>query len=327
VAEMLRRIPRSDEEAIPVQQLCPSQLRADSVCTGCVKAVVGFLHVFGAVEVLRGVEDDEQKVKAASETALYFLASLAAYMDKNLTLISDWERKGANGAHPVTQALSSGTQFLYVMERKRTTEHGDWTPTRTVFVSQAIIRAKARGKREPMYLMQYDAAAGRYQLIGGRKRSRDQNALEVMKREIAEELAANHLTYGDDYELHELVPDLTISELSRTYGAFTEYHFTIYQAIFDRKHLILGPNDRWVNYSELMAGRTKDGALLITAEGHNYFQDINERIHGGLQNLPLSIKATQRRPIKEIIRDRKWELVFLILALLGIALTVFFGTR
>jgi 8-oxo-dGTP pyrophosphatase MutT (NUDIX family) len=289
VVEILEKIPRSDEDTMPLYELCPFVKKDNPSCTNCVLGILALLRVFNVVLITDGSSDEESRVKARSEAALYFLRSLAQFIRKDLVLTGDWEREGVLQEVSPIQLISSGTQLVHTMEKIRTEELSDLTPIRKVFVSQAVIKARIRGKRQSLYLVQYDAPAHQYQLIGGRRRKSERNPLTVMKREISEELAENSLVYPRDYNLLKLVSDLKINSLSPTFGAFTSYNFTVYHAVFKCPKLFLGPNDRWVSLSELIAGETIDGARISSTA----LRKVDALVQNGLEGLKLSLEDIQ----------------------------------
>lgn len=293
IAAILEKIPRLDEDAAPLWVLCPSGKRDDHSCTNCVLGILALLRVFDAVLITQDSSDRETRVKARSETALYFLRSLGQFIRKDLTLTSNWERKGVGQNVSPVQLISSGTQLLHIMEKIRTEEHGDLTPIRKVFVSQAVIKARVKarvkGRRKPMYLVQYDDLARQFQFIGGRRRKSEADPLTVMKREINEELPGNKLAYQEDYDLLELVSNLELTSLSPTFGAFSSYNFTIYQAVFRCPKLVLGHNDKWTTLSELTSGETKDGTPISS----EIARKVDVLLPGGLEGLKLSLESVQ----------------------------------
>jgi hypothetical protein len=278
------------------------------------------LDVFDSITVVRSESDGEARVKAKSQTALYFLRSLAAYVRGGLTLVSNWEREGVGQGISLAQVLASGARLVYLMEHRRTVEHGDLSPVREECVSQVVIKARIRGRRKPVYLVQYDDKAQQYQLIGGRQRLTDADALTTMKREIEEELAQNHLAFPKDYELQELASDLQAASLSPTYGAYSRYHFTIFQAFVKRSQLALGPHDRWVTLDELLSGRVKDGRRI----GGDIILDLDQRLPGGLDGLRLSVDEVQRRTFLEMVREKPLEWIGLAVGVISLILSILF---
>jgi 8-oxo-dGTP pyrophosphatase MutT (NUDIX family) len=314
VAEIIERIPRSDDDALPICQLCPEAKQGDHSCVNCVLGILALLKVVDAVQVLEG--GGLPRVKASSQTAHYFLRSLAQFVKRGITLTTNWEREGLSSNVSPVQVITSGPQLLYVMEQIRTEVRGDTTPIREVAVSQAIIKARIWGKGKEVYLVQYDEKAHQYQLIGGRQRRGESDPLTVMTREIAEELHENDLQYPQDYELVPLASDLNFRVLSPTFGAFSSYHFTVYRAIFKQRQLALGQADRWVTLDELLAGQTNDGQRIHAGVA----REVHKQLPGGLDGLKPSFTDTQRRPIAVILRERKWEVAGLILAIISVIL-------
>jgi hypothetical protein len=190
--------------------------------------------------------------------------------------------------------------------------------TRKEDVSVAIIKAKIRGRAKPVYLMQYDEYAGRYQMIGGRKRP-DENALATMRREISTELPFNKLKYGGNYKLQELIPHIQLTEISPTWGAYTEYHFTVYQAFFDATQLKLGASDEWISFAEAKQGFAKKNGNSISTGILDFDEYLKKTNQVGLDGLPLSLNEKQKRRIKEIIGEHK---VAIMLCVAGILVTI-----
>jgi hypothetical protein len=318
-ADILERIPISDEEAVLLHKLCPRAIKDELACTNCILGMLTILHVFDAIVIIHAGIDGETRVKARSQTASYFLRSLATYIRHGLPIVSDWQREGV-GIESLTRPFVSGAQLVYLMEHTRTVEYGDLAPIRRELIAKVIIKARIRGRREPAYLVQYDDKAQQFQIIGGRKRSTDVDMLTVVKREIEEELRQNHLMYPRDYELQELASDLKSNQLSPTYGAYTEYCLTTYQALIRLPQLDLGPNDRWATLSELLDCATKDGERIFEP----YIRDLDRQLPGGLKGLPLSIDEVQGRPLSEILKERRWHLIELAFAIIGIILSILF---
>lgn len=319
-AGILESIPRSDGEAKPLRSLCPGYVD-NAACESCMHTLLAFLNVFAAVTIITGGKGSGIRIKAKTQAAIYFLKSLAAYIRNGLTVVSNWgERAGAGESALPSLVLRSGTHLVYQMEYNRVVNLNDQTPIRKEEVSQAIIKARIRGRSrsQPVYLFQYDERSQHFQLVGGRKKFNDQNALETMKREIDEELTPNRLEYKKDYELKELKPDLRNCNLSYTFGAYTEYRFTIYQLFLKRPQLILGPNDRWITLQEIFDGKEKTG---IRVSG-DYLKELDEQLPGGLKSLPLSMDEVQKRPLREIIKERRWEIAGIIATLLATIIAV-----
>lgn len=106
VAEIIERIPRSDDDALPIYQLCPEAQKGNHSCVNCVLSILTLLKVVDAVQVLEG--GDLPRVKASSQTAQYFLRSLAQFVKHGITLTTNWEREGVSGNVSPVQAITSG---------------------------------------------------------------------------------------------------------------------------------------------------------------------------------------------------------------------------
>jgi len=240
---------------VPLADLCsgtrtPGRRTIDSVCLA-----LAILGVCDAVDIVRDPAGKEARVRARSEEAWYFLKSLAQFIRKGLTLGVGWTWSRLEVAPLFVGSSISGRELVRAMEQRRTERCDDGTPLRRVSVSQAIIKAKIRGKREPRYLMQYDVPASQFQFIGGRRKVSDSDARHAMIRELEEELHENRLSCPKDYELRELASGVKETAISPTFGVLTLYDFAIFHAVFRCQQLKLGPDDKWVMLSELKAGR------------------------------------------------------------------------
>ena len=277
-----------------------------------------FLRVFDSITFVRDDGEGDWRVKATSQAALYFLRSLAEYVRQNLKLVSNWEREGT----VLSDVFSSGARFLYAMESKRIEQRETSTAIREQSVSKAVIKARVHGRREPAYLVQLDQAAGAYQLIGGRRRSSDEDACSTMQREIEEELARNDLKYKRDFDLNKLSDGLLLKKLSPTYGAYSEYDMAYYQAFIWREQLILGPDDKWVSLSELMSGKTRAGEPIFEA----LIEKLDAELPGGLKHLPFSLDNKQNQVQNGSIGQRlwpnNWQKAGFFLGVVGIVVTI-----
>ena len=112
VANMLEQIPRSDQNAVHLHRLRPSAVKGDLACASCALAQLTFVQVFGAVTVLPGDTEGEIMVKARAQAATYFLKSLAAYVRKELALVSNWERVGVGQDVSLARSFTSGAQLV-----------------------------------------------------------------------------------------------------------------------------------------------------------------------------------------------------------------------
>ncbi len=317
ISKIIENIPRSDDDAVSLENICSSALNNNPSCKYCLQTLIAFLQVFDVVSVKNNTDIT---IKAKSQSAIYFLRSLALYIRNNHKFSTNWDRRGVGDIKSIDHILSTGTHIVYLMEKRRTEEYKDYTPIRKEIVSQVIIKARIRGYRKSVYLMQYDSNAHQYQLIGGRRRSTENDPLTVMKREFREELPLNQLRYGIDYELKEIAKDLKIKKLSRTFGAYTEYNFTIYHATIKNNKLALGPNDKWISLNELLSGKTNDDVNIP----NEIICKIDDVLGSGIEGLKDSINEIQKRKIIEIIKARIFEVVGIAIGIIALILSILF---
>ena len=319
VALLLRAIPAEDQEPEVVQNLAVSAGLSSEPQSGIGDAVAGLLSAFDVLQ-FSVRHDGLACVKARNRYSLYFIHSLAAYLDENRPVLSDWYRHPAVEGPFLASETLSGPQFLHLIERKRSAGREGALPLRRTEVVQLLIKAPVLGMKRPAYLMQFDSRAQQYQLIGGHIRSSDGDADETMRRELEEELPGSHYVFGTVDQLVKICTFETI-DLSRTFGVNTEYAVHAYQLRSTRSRLKLGPADRWVTDEELATGRTRDGAAV----GNDFYHGISRRIGGGTDSLDWSLTKSQRRGLKEVLREHPWEIasiaVAIVLAVVAIVLT------
>lgn len=286
IAKILKEVPSHDKDFITFEKVAKNLKRKKEDLENLFNYILTLTHFYGALSVETKSTIFKTKIKSKSEISDYFLKSLSRYFEKNLTFVGDWERKGVIGDMLMLPASLRGPQLVYLMEYRRTKELGDEIPIRKVDVSQCIIKARIDGVSDPVYLFQYDFKSYQYQLIGGMKRLGDKDDLSVMLKEIEEELDKNRYIYKKDFELEKLIDNFVFSELSNTFGAYSEYCFSIYHMkIKAEKGLTLGVSDKWVTLYEILNGKTKEGERI----GGQYLLEVDKLIPGGLEELPLSI--------------------------------------
>jgi 8-oxo-dGTP pyrophosphatase MutT (NUDIX family) len=291
VAGVLLAIPSCNASAVPIGQLYGDWSLNSGWTESAIAAVITILEVFDVLDVTHERIKDELLVRAKSETAGYFLKSLADYIQTGNKLVANWEREGV-GKHPERLVdLPSGPQFLYLVESIRTKHYGSLKPIRQAQVCVAIIKSVATGSNSTRYLVQYDADAGQYQLIGGRMRSTEKDAQITVQREIEEELAINNLVCGRDYVAKRLAPEITVETLSSTFGAYSRYRLTFFHVEFKVNQLKLGPQDLWVTLDELRRGKTNSDDTIT---GSASIGELDQQLPGGLDALPASLITAQR---------------------------------
>jgi hypothetical protein len=286
---VIEAIPSSTGEPVTLAGLCSATGAVGELPIDSIRSILVVLGVYDAVEIICSLEDREVGVRARSERAWYFLKSLAQFIRKGLTLGINWDVEVSEGRAAFVGSSISGSELVRAMEQWRTEGCGDRTPLRRVSVSQAIIKAKIQGKREPRYLMQYDVLAGQYQFIGGRRKESDSEARCAMIRELEEELHENRFSCPKDYKLEELASRVEQTAISPTFGVLTVYDFAIFHAVFRCQQLRLGPDDKWITLSELKAGRTRSGRRVQS----NLVSELEALPPNGLEGVPLSLECPQ----------------------------------
>ncbi|MEO1162922.1 MAG: NUDIX hydrolase [Chloroflexota bacterium] len=277
IATFLRAIPQSNQDAVHI---------ADLVDITNVDISIGYVLMLQTIGVVTLTE--EGMVKATSQTAKYTLESLASYTERDLRFVDDWKTRGVHRTDE--GAFQNGATFLYELETRRLHLLDKPTPSRTEQVAQVLIKRTNPETEQPEFLMQFDENAQQFQLIGGRRSPNDATMQVAIIREIDEEVA-NSLRFGVDYKLALLIPDMaTEPTLSPTFGALTEYHFTIYHMTDLRQPIILQPEDAWVPVDEVIHGRVHMDDEIVTATDDRIYRQMDKLIDGGLAGLPDSFR-------------------------------------
>lgn len=281
IVAFLRSIPQSNEDPQSLATLLPNEM--DS---GMFLGFALMLQTLGAIEL-----DADQKIRAASQTAKYFLLSLAFYVEQDFRVISDWHTRGVNrdGDH---NPLQNGATFLHALEKQRQNMHNHSPASRSVEVAQVLIKRSNPDTGQPELLFQYDANANQYQLIGGRRSDSDESQLHTIIREIEEEIA-NTLRYEQDYQLACVIEDLRPPiTLSPTFGALSEYRFGIYHMSGLTQEIVLQEADLWVPIEDVLRGsvRNKQGISYDFTSRELYVQ-IEDALDGGLLQLSDSFRG------------------------------------
>ncbi|MEV5495573.1 NUDIX domain-containing protein [Nonomuraea fuscirosea] len=303
VAEVLRRIPAAEESSLPI------------AAVGADEELIALLDVFGVLTVTES--DGVRLVKAAHPVAGWFLRSLAEYADSDRALL-DWARHRA-GMPTLTEGdILAGPQLLWLMERQRTRLVPGARPLRAVAASQVLVKARLRGEGE-RYLVLYDGAARQYQLPGGRARPGDPAPRDVAIRELEEELPGFAFATATDH-LAEL-GSAHVVQLSRTMGVLTAYEMTYFQLRSAREQIAVGPAGQWVRAETLLT----EGASVAGSElNMRGLRELVATLPGGLDSLPPSLAATQRRGLRQIVRARPWEFYGMVVGVLGLVLSIAF---
>lgn len=275
IASFLRRIPQSNQDAIHIEYI------AENTNPDILYGYALMLQTIGLVQL-----NSTKHIKATSQTAKYTLESLASFVENDLHLVDDWKTRGVHREANIL--LQNGATFLHELEQRRLALLKNPSPSRREEVVQVLIKRSNPETGEPEFLMQYDANADQYQFIGGRRSPNDESLEIAIIREIDEEIAGV-FRYGIDYKLSLLMPDMLIpATLSPTFGALTEYHFTIYHMIHLKQPIRLQMNDAWVPLSAVLSGTVNANGRMVTSTDNSLYRQIDQSVPGGLTELPDS---------------------------------------
>ena len=268
LAEWLRAIPQSRHDPRPLQEL-PG---GDAIGQG----LAVLLETWGAVEL------SDAGIRATSQPAYYFLHSLAAWVEADGHVIEDWSEQ--HGARP-GEGLQHGTSLVFLLEQERLRRFPDAPAIRFTSVAEVLI---VRTGEPRQFLVQWDARAGQYQVIGGRQKD------DLDWQEPIEQTAIRELEEELDYQVNHEARDFSLAflaafegdkRLSPSFGALTAYRFTFFQAL-NLPPIRLGPNDRWVTRAELLAGQTEDGRPVRG----NHIRPLEEAMGKRIDELPSSFR-------------------------------------
>ena len=279
IAAFLRSIPQSNQPAQSITSI------ANNVEPEILYGFALMLKTIGVVQL-----DEQQNIRAASQTAKYMLHSIASYVEADVRWIDDWHTRGIhrNGDNPLQNAAT----LLHILEKRRMMVIENPQPSRSEEVAQVLIKRTNPETAKPELLLQFDANANQFQLIGGRRSEKDDGILTTMIREIEEEVA-NTIVYGQDYKLNCIIADLVPpTTLSQTFGALTEYHFSVYHMVDLTQDVRMQPDDEWVPVEDMLAGYVINAAdVMIPFNTAEIYHLINNAISGGLAGLPDSFRT------------------------------------
>lgn len=250
--------------------------------TSLVSAALDLLGLFDALTW------DGQRCRLQSQGAFYFRESLLWYLDNSQPILSNWRRYGVSGDLHLTHLLEAAPYFLRIAEERRVelSERQGLDPgfSRLQPVSVVLLKATARG--EIYFLHSWDSKAEQLQLIGGRQRE-GETPMETAHREFLEEAGFRNSPRNAQLilgPLHEKA--VHWREISRTYGALTEYRFHFFGASI-RQAGVLASGAEWVSLTDMRRGKTANGRVIS-----QIFRRLEEVFPGILLNLaaaPLAI--------------------------------------
>ncbi|MGA7238646.1 MAG: TIR domain-containing protein [Bryobacteraceae bacterium] len=252
----LKAVPSHLEPAKSVAEIADLTAPDDSsIRLSLAGATVVFLDLLG----LLAWEGERCRLK--HQIPSYFRQSLAWYLTFGKPLLANWDRPGTSKTITINNILDTAPYFLKAIEQRRLDialrENLPAGSSRIQPVGVVVIKDTVN--KVACFLHQWDRRAEQYQLIGGRQRP-DESHHETAARELREELDAPDLVLGRDYDLVALTATpVSHSEVSRTYGAITEYEFWTYWARFSGELPPLPSDVKWISTAEMRAGRTLAG--------------------------------------------------------------------
>jgi len=225
---------------------------------GLAGATVTFLDLFGVLAW------EGERCGFKHQIPDYFRHSLAWYLSHGKPLLSNWDRPGTSKTITIDNLLDSAPYFLKALEQRRSdiSQHEGLDMGFSRLQPVGVVAIKATIGAAAFFLHQWDKRAEQHQLIGGRQRP-DEDQREAAARELREELEAPDLVLGRDYDLKILTSTaIKFAEVSRTYGAITQYDLWVYSAVF-RSPLPPRPSDvTWISAAEMRAGTTLSGGRI-----------------------------------------------------------------
>jgi 8-oxo-dGTP pyrophosphatase MutT (NUDIX family) len=224
---------------------------------------------------LLGITDARQP---SGRVAGMLIDVLKAHLADGIEIGLDWENLDAPAPR--------GVDFLKVIEGARLRNVSAPTPARSVEAAASIIKSSRAGVES--YLMQYDAHAGRYQPIGGKREPHEQSLEETLRREFAEELALPEIPGPAVFSVKQIG---TWDELtsSATYGIITRYAFTFFHVLKMNLPIPDGPLGdgitRWVTRAEMDSGTAADGRSISPI----YLDGLGKEVFDGLAETELLV--------------------------------------
>lgn len=214
----------------------------------------------GVLDVLRLlglIRMEGNEARPAGKVPAMVLNSLRAHLQDGVTVGLNWDDLDTEGLR--------GVDILRAIEAARLARVMEPTPGRLAQAAVAVI--KAQWGNESLYLMQYDAHAGRYQPIGGKQEASDRDLAETLRREMAEELGLPGPPGPKDCTLRPILQEWCTTELSATYGILTRYTFAFFNVENVRFPLTTNDDTRWLTRDEIAAGRARDGRVVSPLYG------------------------------------------------------------
>lgn len=318
IAQILMDIPPYDEGAVPLEDLCRQSGIDENTVASTVEVLSAILDTFGVLRTIPMSGAGNHPVKAGTPAASLFLRSYAEYIRNGHQILSDWDRPGVGDPSHADKDALIGTRFLYLIEHQRRQMDPGATPLRRVLAAQVLIKAHFKG-RGTRYLVLYDNSARQYQLPGGHHRDGDINVRDTAIRELSEEL--HNYTFDPRRDSIEELKTVEITQISRTFGVNTAYQLTLFHLRSTRTSLSTGPGARWIDEHTLLSETATLNGHTLNMAG---LRLADSGIPGGIQGLPPSLPPTQHGLIVDLVKDKPWEIIGVLLGILGIIASIIF---
>ncbi|HEU5126661.1 MAG TPA: NUDIX hydrolase [Glycomyces sp.] len=286
----------------------------DAEAAAAVPMLMALLDVFGAMT--SGDAADHSGVPV-SVHARNFLRSLGEYARADRSVLHNWERSGADDTPNGPGRMLRGLQFLYLIEQQRATLDSNAGALRQAKIVQVVVKARpAWGTGKTRYLTLYDPKARQYQLPGGHVRESDPDNASAAIREIEEEIAG--FVFDPETDSLKSIGTIRTDDLSRTYSVLTEYEIEFFLLSTVDGKLPEVRNGCWVSERDLLKQRERDGEPM-NVKG---LQILDQQLAGGIASLPGSMGMSGPAALRTLVRDRRWELLGLLIGIAGLTLSL-----
>jgi 8-oxo-dGTP pyrophosphatase MutT (NUDIX family) len=292
ILEFLALIPEYRESPKPIEEIIATVVQHTGALPELVEKEISSTIIF--LNLFDVLDESDGCYKIKSRIPSYFIRSLTWYIKYDQPILSNWDRLGVARTVSTEDVVDKAPYFLKSMEKARLllSQQKNIDSGFSRSQSAALIFIKATKLNKTYFLHQWDERAQHFQLIGGKVRENELN-IEAAKRELQEEISQHDLVCQRDYDIFCLGSSdepIKYLEVSRTYGALTEYKFWLYTVRFKIARLNLSHQDRWISTDEMRQGLTKDKKKIFNSDLYRIFESS---IAGGYESIQVSIKGAQ----------------------------------
>lgn len=221
---------------------------------GYLVGVLDMLAMLGAVRL----SDDGRTARVVSPQGGWALRILSDIIDYGEPLVADWHTPGRTAAGEQRHPFGRATDLLAALDRRRYELLPGAAPVREVRAVVGVIPRRDPATGAVQFLLEFDEAAGAWQLPGGRPEPGDQGPRDTLRRELGEELGVAPAQL-DALDLADLVPLMVRIRESPTYGPRSRANFTLFLVRGAQGLAADGARLRWLAEAEVRAGSTADG--------------------------------------------------------------------